>query len=101
MDEARKIFERGLKAVPLSIDLWIHYINFTIQLVKNGDKIVRETFEKALNKCGLDYRSDRLWESFIDWEKSKGNWKNVMKLYERLLDTPVQNSQTHFKKYVM
>ena len=42
MDEARKIFERGLKAVPLSIDLWIHYINFTIQLVKNGDKIVRE-----------------------------------------------------------
>lgn len=23
-----QVFERGLKAIPLSVDLWLHYINF-------------------------------------------------------------------------
>ncbi|KAJ8308137.1 hypothetical protein KUTeg_013011 [Tegillarca granosa] len=30
LDKATEIFERGLKAVPMSIDLWLHYINYYI-----------------------------------------------------------------------
>lgn len=28
MTDAEKVYERGLAAIPLSVDLWIHYINF-------------------------------------------------------------------------
>ena len=25
-----KVFEKGVEAIPLSIDLWIHYLNFYV-----------------------------------------------------------------------
>ena len=33
---SKQVFERGVKAIPLSIDLWIHYINFYVD--KFGQK---------------------------------------------------------------
>ena len=29
-----QVFERGLKAVPLSVELWVHYLSFTIATFK-------------------------------------------------------------------
>jgi pre-mRNA-processing factor 39 len=100
IEEAKKVLERGLSAIPLSVDLWIHYLNFIIQYNKgNWDQSIRNAFEDAIDKCGLEARSGRLWEAFIDWEKSHGNLDYVLGIYDRLLVIPVIPCEVHFEKF--
>ena len=42
-EDAAKIFQRGVEAIPLSVDLWLHYINFTMQCVKGSDTALEKT----------------------------------------------------------
>ena len=45
-----QIYERGLKAIPLSVDLWTHYLNFaTIHLT--GDDYEKTIRTWVLKKC--------------------------------------------------
>lgn len=50
--------------------------------------------------CGLEFRSDRLWESYIKWEAENGSALNVTNIYDRLLATPTLGYTSHFDKYV-
>lgn len=55
-------------------------------------------YERALNVCGLEYRSSKLWESYLAWEKTNGTPAQVLAIYDRLLVTPTQQLQQHFDK---
>lgn len=48
--------------------------------------------------CGLEFRSDRLWESYIKWEAENGSALNVTNIYDRLLATPTLGYTSHFDK---
>lgn len=101
-EDAAKIFQRGVEAIPLSVDLWLHYINFTMQCVKGSDTALEKTrgvFEQAVSICGLEYRSDKLWNRFIDWERGQGNLPGVLSLYDRLLATPTLMYQANFERF--
>lgn len=52
----RQVFERGLKAIPFSVDLWIHYLNYCKATFTDNEDLLRSTFEKALEACGLEFR---------------------------------------------
>ncbi|VDP91393.1 unnamed protein product [Echinostoma caproni] len=58
-EEALNVYEKGVKAVPLSIDLWTAYLDAAVDL-----------YEEALEAAGLEFRSDALWEHYIGWETS-------------------------------
>ena len=62
------VFERGVAAIPLSADLWIHYINYTKLVDKDNHEAVRAVYEQAVIKCGREWKSDKLWDHFIKWE---------------------------------
>lgn len=51
-----QVFERGLKAIPLSVDLWIHYLNYCKTTFADDEQFLRDQFEKALDACGLEFR---------------------------------------------
>lgn len=51
--------------------------------------------------CGLEFRSDRLWESYIKWEAENGSALNVTNIYDRLLATPTLGYTSHFDKFVL
>ena len=53
-------------------------------------------FEGALSAAGLDFRSDRLWQMYIKWEKEDGSLQRVTALYDRLLANPTQLYRHHF-----
>jgi pre-mRNA-processing factor 39 len=93
-----KVFERGLKAIPLSVDLWIHYLTHVKQNSAEDRDFVRKEFERALDACGLEFRSDKLWEAYIKWENEEKNILNVVAIYDRLLATPTQGYNNHFDK---
>lgn len=93
-----QVFERGLKAIPLSVDLWIHYLAHVKSSHADDEEFVRSQFERALSACGLEFRSDKLWEAYIKWETDGKRIQNVINIYDRLLTTPTQGYNGHFDK---
>jgi len=56
-------------------------------------------FERALTDAGLEFRSDKLWETYVDWLRERGNRESVGKValvLDRLLQTPTQHYKRHF-----
>ncbi|XP_050406235.1 pre-mRNA-processing factor 39, partial [Patella vulgata] len=101
-DVAFQIFERGVKGIPLSIDLWIHYITFyTTEFGENegAEEKIRKLYERAVEASGTDFKSDKLWDSYIAWETSKNNLKRVTQLYEKVLSIPTQLYSHHFEGF--
>jgi len=48
--------------------------------------------------AGLDFKSDKLWEKYIAWERMSGDGHNAYILYQRLLSTPTKGHATNFTK---
>ncbi|XP_064490034.1 pre-mRNA-processing factor 39-like isoform X2 [Ornithodoros turicata] len=102
ISKAEETFERGVAAIPLSVDLWIHYINFVKTHFKDEDYYyvkVKNLFERAIESSGQDFRSDRLWDMFVTWEQENKNLKEVTAIYERVLQVPTQLYGHHFEKF--
>lgn len=98
-DECEKVFERGLNAIPLSVDLWIHYMTYLKSHHTADVDRIRSNFEKGLAICGLEYRSDRLWDHYIKWEIEQNMLQNAFDLYNRLLSTQTLGHLQHFENF--
>ncbi|XP_063539167.1 pre-mRNA-processing factor 39 [Cydia strobilella] len=94
-----EVLERGLKAIPLSVDLWIHYLNHIKATRTEDHAYIKAQYERAIEACGLEFRSDRLWESYIKWEAENGSALNVTNIYDRLLATPTLGYTSHFDNF--
>jgi len=55
-------------------------------------------YQRAVAACGLDYRSDRLWNQYVDWEQGFGDMKKVLPIYNQMLATPTQSLGLNFEK---
>uniref|UniRef100_A0A8V5G3Z0 Pre-mRNA processing factor 39 n=2 Tax=Melopsittacus undulatus TaxID=13146 RepID=A0A8V5G3Z0_MELUD len=97
------VYRRGLQAIPLSVDLWIHYINFLKETLDPADpetnSTIRGAYEHAVLAAGTDFRSDRLWEMYINWENEQGNLREVTSIYDRILGIPTQLYSHHFQRF--
>ncbi|KAK0086782.1 hypothetical protein PV325_002502, partial [Microctonus aethiopoides] len=93
------VFDKGLKAISLSVDLWLHYINHCKTVYEKDEVQLREQYERAIEACGLEFRSDRLWESYIKWELEAKRLTKVTAIYDRLLATPTLGYLTHFETF--
>lgn len=45
-----QVLERGLKAIPLSVDLWIHYLNHIKTTRTEDHAFIRSQYERAIGK---------------------------------------------------
>jgi len=107
MDKCMSVFERGIKAIALSADLWIHYLNHVKTEFGSKPDFVRVQYERAIEACGKEWRSDKLWDHFVKWEiqvekeKEVGtkNYKRVLALYDRILKNPTQGLSHQFDMF--
>ncbi|XP_046692650.1 pre-mRNA-processing factor 39 [Silurus meridionalis] len=103
IQEADEVYRRGLQAIPLSVDLWIHYITFLKENQDTSDgeaeNRIRAAYEHAVLAAGTDFRSDRLWEAYISWETEQGKLANVTAIYDRVLGIPTQLYSQHFQRF--
>ncbi|XP_072345519.1 uncharacterized protein [Scyliorhinus torazame] len=101
--EAEEVYQRGLQSIPLSVDLWVHYITYLQEILEATNletpAKLRSVFEMALAAAGTDFRSDRLWDLYVNWEKEQGQLKSVTAIYERVLLIPTQLYSHHFEKF--
>uniref|UniRef100_A0A672J308 Pre-mRNA-processing factor 39-like n=1 Tax=Salarias fasciatus TaxID=181472 RepID=A0A672J308_SALFA len=102
-DKAEEVCVQGLQAIPLSVDLWIHYINLLLGTLDmnlpQSPSQIRGVFEDAVGAAGLDFHSDRLWDLYVEWEKEQGNMKNATAVLDRVLKVPTQLYNTHYDKF--
>ncbi|KMQ86887.1 pre-mrna-processing factor 39 [Lasius niger] len=98
-ENVQMVFDQGLKAISLSVDLWLHYINHCKIVHEKDEEKLREQYERAIQACGLEFRSDRLWESYIKWELEGKRLSRVTALYDRLLSTPTLGYISHFEAF--
>ncbi|XP_011145704.1 pre-mRNA-processing factor 39 [Harpegnathos saltator] len=98
-ENVQTVFDQGLKAISLSVDLWLHYINHCKTIYEKDEEKLREQYERAIQACGLEFRSDRLWESYIKWEQEAKRFSRVTALYDRLLSTPTLAYTNHFDSF--
>uniref|UniRef100_A0A8C6WRA0 Pre-mRNA-processing factor 39 n=1 Tax=Neogobius melanostomus TaxID=47308 RepID=A0A8C6WRA0_9GOBI len=104
---AEEVYRRGLQVIPLSVDLWLHYMTFIKENSDPNDPetegriraYVSDAYEHAVLAAGTDFRSDRLWESYINWEIELTKLSNVTAIYDRLLGIPTQLYSQHFQKF--
>ncbi|VUZ44025.1 unnamed protein product [Hymenolepis diminuta] len=64
---------------------------------------MRSLYEVALEKAGLEFRSDALWEHYVSWEAGHNRLGRVLSIYDRLLCTPTQlyfQNWDSFKKMI-
>lgn len=98
--KSQEVFERGLAAIPLSVDLWLHYLNHIKNAHKEDEDYIRQQYDRAIDVCGIEFRSDRLWDSYIKWETDCKNVGNVFNIYDKLLTVPTQGYKGHFENFV-
>uniref|UniRef100_A0A8C2PYL2 Pre-mRNA-processing factor 39 n=1 Tax=Cyprinus carpio TaxID=7962 RepID=A0A8C2PYL2_CYPCA len=102
VNKAEEVCEQGLKAIPLSVDLWIHYINLLLGTLNmnlpESTQRIRSVFEEAVAVAGWDFHSDRLWDLYAEWEKEQGNLNFMTGVYDRVLRVPTQFYNTHYEK---
>ncbi|KAK9883949.1 hypothetical protein WA026_004887 [Henosepilachna vigintioctopunctata] len=97
--KCEEVFERGLKAIPLSVDLWIHYLNYVKSTRQEDEEYIRSQFDRAIAACGLEFRSDRFWDSYIKWESEGKRLQRVTAIFDKLLSTPTQGYTAHFESF--
>ncbi|XP_067938391.1 pre-mRNA-processing factor 39-like [Watersipora subatra] len=94
-EEAIQVYEAAVLAVGLSIDLWVAYLEFYINSGKTEEE-VRELFVRAIHSCGLEFKSDKVWDMYIDWEAKHNNLIQITEIYRQLLSTPTKCYTTHY-----
>ncbi|KAJ3606207.1 hypothetical protein NHX12_025727 [Muraenolepis orangiensis] len=100
---AEEVYRRGLQAIPLSVDLWLHYLSFIKENADPADPQtegrIRAAYEHAVMAAGTDFRSDRLWEAYVGWETEQQKLANVTHVYDRVLSIPTQLYSQHFQRF--
>lgn len=51
-----QVFDQGLKAISLSVDLWLHYINHCKVVYEKDEEKMRKQYERAIDACGLEFK---------------------------------------------
>ena len=100
---ALAILHRGLEAIPLSVDLWLSYLELYQRMYEthdNFDDMFRVQCERAIQTVGLDYHSDPLWDFYLDWEMGKGHLKWVTSAFKRVIGIPTKLYNKHWDNFV-
>ncbi|KAH7720376.1 pre-mRNA-processing factor 39 [Aphelenchoides avenae] len=101
-DKCLDVYQRGVDAIPMSVDLWMSYIEY-IKVISQGQRQakekIRDVYMQAIDACGLDFRSDRLWDDYVQWEVSVGEVDKASFLFDVILMTPTAGYAAQFEKY--
>jgi pre-mRNA-processing factor 39 len=90
-------FEEGLKFIPVSTDLWLHYCIWKVEHCPPQD--ARELFTRATASSGQVYSSNLLWDKFLDFEKSQKNFEGMEKIFGLLLSFPTNKLYEYYSRF--
>ncbi|KAF2175602.1 hypothetical protein K469DRAFT_683864 [Zopfia rhizophila CBS 207.26] len=112
-----RIFERSIMSNP-HVDLWSTYIsyirrrnNLTTDQTGNARQIITQVYEFVLENVGIDIKSGRIWQDYIEFIKSGpgvvggSNWQDMQKMdtlrkvYQRAIAVPTEATLEVWREY--
>lgn len=107
------VLEDSVRQFPHSIDLWSDYLSALIsqyELIEDTSKreeqikFIKGQFGVCLDKNGLHFNSDPLWDSYINFEKSlnenQESSKDILRIYLKLIRIPLYQYAQYFNSFV-
>ena len=56
-------------------------LNFYFQNIsKDEPEKIRELYDRAVGKCGREWKSDKIWDSFSKWEQVSNKKMHIFQL---------------------
>jgi len=99
-EKVMEVFAKGTNAIPLSTDLWIHFMNHCKAVKKEEPEFIRSQYERAMTECGREWRSDKLWDHYVKWEMEEKNLPEVFQLYQRMLKIPTHGLSRNLEAFI-
>ncbi|OZC09769.1 HAT repeat protein [Onchocerca flexuosa] len=101
---AREAYDDFFKRYPYCYGYWRKYAEFErrhkhyercIECNQNACRV----YDHAIEACGMEFRSDKLWDEYINWELSNGETVRAGALFDQILSIPTLLYSNHFDKY--
>jgi len=90
-------YEEGLKYLPVSVDLWLHYCIWKAS--RGPQEEARSLYQKAVAACGKVYNSSILWDKYLDFEKSLKNYQNMEMVFSALMTFPTNKLYEYYTRF--
>ena len=95
-----EVFEEGVKAIPLSVDLWIHYLNHIKNICRDDQDAIRTLYERSVSDCGREWKSDKLWDNYVKWEQVKIILMSQFHNHGSCLSLSMRQTHLIFNKFI-
>ncbi|KAJ5080079.1 pre-mRNA-processing factor 39 [Anaeramoeba ignava] len=97
LENQEQIYERAVKVAYYCVDIWIFYCRYSIE--NKPPDFTRNLFERAIEAVGTDFFSTNLWNDYIEWEFSQNKPENVTKIYQKVIQIPIQQIEIYWQNY--
>ncbi|KAG0059235.1 hypothetical protein BGZ89_000566 [Linnemannia elongata] len=97
---AIEIFERGVKGIANSVDLWVQYCTFIMEHKADNREEIEQLFERGAKCVGLDFMPHVFWEKFISFYEEKEEFSKMFQLMERVIRIPMHQYARFYQQYV-
>ncbi|KAJ5068957.1 pre-mRNA-processing factor 39 [Anaeramoeba ignava] len=97
LENQEEIYERAVKVAYYCVDIWIFYCRYSIE--NKPPDFTRNLFERAIEAVGTDFFSTNLWNDYIEWEFSQNKPENVTKIYQKVIQIPIQQIEIYWQNY--
>jgi len=60
--------------------------------------VLSSLFKRAIDAAGMEFKSTKLWEAYIEWERTLGNLRNVTEIFDQLITAPTHQYIKNWQK---
>ncbi|KAF9586178.1 hypothetical protein BGW38_008895 [Lunasporangiospora selenospora] len=99
VDSAIEVFERGVKSIPNSVDLWVQYCSFVMEQKPNDRAATEQLFERGSKCVGMDFMPHVFWDKYIEFLEEKSETTKAVQLLEHIIKIPMHQYARYFEKY--
>ncbi|KAF9994893.1 hypothetical protein BGZ79_000328 [Entomortierella chlamydospora] len=89
VEGAIEIFERGVKSISNSVDLWVQYCSFVIEHKPDDRDAIERLLHRAADAVGMDFMPHVFWDKFIAFYEEKEEYSKLLALLERIIKIPM------------
>ncbi|KAI8360944.1 hypothetical protein B0O80DRAFT_436309 [Mortierella sp. GBAus27b] len=97
---AVEIFERGVKSISNSVDLWVQYCSFVMDHKPDDQDAIERLFERGADAVGMDFMPHVFWDKFIAFYEEKQDYAKLATLMERIIKIPQHQYARFYQQYV-
>ncbi|KAF9187342.1 hypothetical protein BGZ50_001984 [Haplosporangium sp. Z 11] len=99
VEGAIEIFERGVKSITNSVDLWVQYCSFVMEHKPEDREMIEQLFQRGANSVGMDFMPHVFWDKFIAFYEEKEEYAKLAKLMERIIKIPMHQYARYYQQY--